>query len=93
MELISEFLKLQHLVHKVCEEIWIVYPMVDYIIKYSSEELFHVFISDVYVMISWKILPFSLHTVSMAANRLIGAVAGTILALGVIFGGTGWGIE
>ncbi|XP_071667547.1 disintegrin and metalloproteinase domain-containing protein 23 isoform X8 [Patagioenas fasciata] len=31
--------------------------------------------------------------VSMATNRLIGAVAGTILALGVIFGGTGWGIE
>lgn len=32
-------------------------------------------------------------TVSVATNRLIGAVAGTILALGVIFGGTGWGIE
>uniref|UniRef100_A0A8C2J176 ADAM metallopeptidase domain 23a n=1 Tax=Cyprinus carpio TaxID=7962 RepID=A0A8C2J176_CYPCA len=31
--------------------------------------------------------------VSVATNRLIGAVAGTILALGVIFGGTGWGIE
>uniref|UniRef100_A0A4W3H496 ADAM metallopeptidase domain 23 n=1 Tax=Callorhinchus milii TaxID=7868 RepID=A0A4W3H496_CALMI len=31
--------------------------------------------------------------VSMATNRLIGAVAGIILALGVIFGGTGWGIE
>ncbi|XP_032880262.1 disintegrin and metalloproteinase domain-containing protein 23 isoform X3 [Amblyraja radiata] len=31
--------------------------------------------------------------VSLATNRLIGAVAGTILALGVIFGGTGWGIE
>uniref|UniRef100_A0A3B4FQA2 ADAM metallopeptidase domain 23 n=1 Tax=Pundamilia nyererei TaxID=303518 RepID=A0A3B4FQA2_9CICH len=29
---------------------------------------------------------------SVATNRLIGAVAGTILALGVIFGGTGWGI-
>ena len=45
------------------------------------------------VIISLKNLPFSLHTVSMATNRLIGAVAGTILALGVIFGGTGWGIE
>uniref|UniRef100_A0A674EBE5 ADAM metallopeptidase domain 23 n=1 Tax=Salmo trutta TaxID=8032 RepID=A0A674EBE5_SALTR len=31
--------------------------------------------------------------VSVATNRLIGAVAGTILALGVIFGGTGWGID
>ncbi|KAH0507366.1 Disintegrin and metalloproteinase domain-containing protein 23 [Microtus ochrogaster] len=31
--------------------------------------------------------------VNMATSRLIGAVAGTILALGVIFGGTGWGIE
>ncbi|XP_024269979.1 disintegrin and metalloproteinase domain-containing protein 23 isoform X2 [Oncorhynchus tshawytscha] len=31
--------------------------------------------------------------VSVATNRLIGAVAGTILALGVIFGGTGWGVE
>ncbi|XP_007501919.1 disintegrin and metalloproteinase domain-containing protein 23 isoform X1 [Monodelphis domestica] len=30
---------------------------------------------------------------SMATSRLIGAVAGTILALGVIFGGTGWGME
>lgn len=65
----------------------------DYSIKYSFEELFHVFISDIYVIISLKNLPFSLHTVSMATNRLIGAVAGTILALGVIFGGTGWGIE
>lgn len=65
----------------------------DYRVKYSFEELFHVFISDIYVIISLKNLPFSLHTVSMATNRLIGAVAGTILALGVIFGGTGWGIE
>lgn len=65
----------------------------DYSIKYSFEELLHVFISDIYVIISLKNLPFSLHTVSMATNRLIGAVAGTILALGVIFGGTGWGIE
>lgn len=64
-----------------------------YSVKYSFEELFHVFISDIYVIISLKNLPFSLHTVSMATNRLIGAVAGTILALGVIFGGTGWGIE
>lgn len=63
-------------------------------IKYSFEELFHVFISDIYdVILFLKNLPFSLHTVSMATNRLIGAVAGTILALGVIFGGTGWGIE
>ncbi|XP_078716802.1 disintegrin and metalloproteinase domain-containing protein 11-like isoform X3 [Lampetra fluviatilis] len=31
--------------------------------------------------------------VSQATNKLIGAVAGTILALGVIFGGTGWGLE
>lgn len=37
--------------------------------------------------------PYFLCTVSVATNRLIGAVAGTILALGVIFGGTGWGIE
>lgn len=47
-----------------------------------------------YVMtVFLKDLPSSLYTVSMATNRLIGAVAGTILALGVIFGGTGWGIE
>jgi len=65
----------------------------DYSIKHSFEELFNVLISDIYVIISLKNLPFSLHTVSMATNRLIGAVAGTILALGVIFGGTGWGIE
>ncbi|KAK1336585.1 hypothetical protein QTO34_002618 [Cnephaeus nilssonii] len=31
--------------------------------------------------------------VNLATSRLIGAVAGTILALGVIFGGTGWGID
>ena len=67
--------------------------MTDYSIKHSFEELFNVLISDIYVIISLKNLPFSLHTVSMATNRLIGAVAGTILALGVIFGGTGWGIE
>lgn len=67
--------------------------MMDYSVKYFFEELFHVFISDISVIISLKNLPFSLHTVSMATNRLIGAVAGTILALGVIFGGTGWGIE
>lgn len=52
------------------------------------------FRSFMYVMIVFlKDLPSSLYTVSMATNRLIGAVAGTILALGVIFGGTGWGIE
>lgn len=67
--------------------------MMPYSVMYSFEELFHVFISDIYVIISLKNLPFSLRTVSMATNRLIGAVAGTILALGVIFGGTGWGIE
>lgn len=52
------------------------------------------FRSFMYVMIVFlKDLPSSLYTVSMATNRLIGAVAGTLLALGVIFGDTGWGIE
>lgn len=66
----------------------------DYKVKYPFEELFYFYFKHIlYVIISLKNLPFSLHTVSMATNRLIGAVAGTILALGVIFGGTGWGIE
>ncbi|XP_026768415.1 disintegrin and metalloproteinase domain-containing protein 23 isoform X2 [Pangasianodon hypophthalmus] len=30
---------------------------------------------------------------NVATNRLIGALAGTVLALGVLFGGTGWGLE
>lgn len=32
-------------------------------------------------------------TANVATNRLIGALAGTVLALGVLFGGTGWGLE